>query len=219
MREIILAAGQGLQLDGDNKLLIQDPLSGKNILDKYLEAFAGMKITIVLGYRSINVMHKYPKLEYIYNRDWAVWNNSYSLSLAITEEPTFVISGDLMIEPNLIKAMKDSGPNIVASRIRDSRTIGALNMKIENNIISEVYEGKLRDINDPEAVGIYKITSSSILRSWKKKCIENKNLFIGQNLPFQLSDTPIESFDIGDFRFDEVNNPLDYIKLLEAQKI
>ena len=92
-------------------------------------------------------------------------------------------------------------------------------MKIENNIISEVYEGKLRDINDPEAVGIYKITSSSILRSWKKKCIENKNLFIGQNLPFQLSDTPIESFDIGDFRFDEVNNPLDYIKLLEAQKI
>ncbi len=219
MRVIILAAGQGLQLDGYNKLLIQDPLSGKNILDKYLEAFAGMKITIVLGYRSINVMHKYPKLEYIYNRDWAVWNNSYSLSLAITEEPTFVISGDLMIEPNLIKAMKDSGPNIVASRIRDSRTIGALNMKIENNIISEVYEGKLRDINDPEAVGIYKITSSSILRSWKKKCIENKNLFIGQNLPFQLSDTPIESFDIGDFRFDEVNNPLDYIKLLEAQKI
>ena len=95
MKVIILAAGQGLQLDGYNKLLIQDPLSGKSILDKYLEAFAGMEITVVLGYRSINVMHKYPSLKYIYNRDWAVWNNSYSLSLAITEEPTFVISGDL----------------------------------------------------------------------------------------------------------------------------
>ena len=43
MRVIILAAGQAVQLDGYNKLLIKDPESGASILDKYIEAFNGFQ--------------------------------------------------------------------------------------------------------------------------------------------------------------------------------
>ena len=65
MRVIILAAGQAVQLDGYNKLLIKDPSTKKTILDMYLEAFQGHDVTIVLGYRAINVMHEYGDLNYI----------------------------------------------------------------------------------------------------------------------------------------------------------
>ena len=164
MRVIILAAGQAVQLDGYNKLLIKDPSTKKTILDMYLEAFQGHDVTIVLGYRAINVMHEYGDLNYIYNSDWAVSNSSYSLSLALNEEPCFVISGDLFIEPELISSIDKAGPNIIATIKNDSRTSSALNVTQDSEgNIKEIYQGKLRNSSDPEAVGIYKISSKEIL--------------------------------------------------------
>ena len=214
MRVIVLAAGQGFQLDGFNKLLIRDPVDNKLIIEKYREAFDGMDLSIVLGYRAINVMNKYPDFDYVYNSDWAVTNNSYSLNLSLNDEPCYVISGDLFIEPELVTMLENSGPNLVLTKNRESRSLSALNVSTDNNgYIQELYQGKLREPNDPEAIGIYKISSPEILKKWRRNCREYGNLFAGQNLPYDLK-TPVVNVDIQGHRLDEINTPMDYIRLL-----
>ena len=182
MRVIILAAGQAVQLDGYNKLLIKDPESGDSVLDKYIEAFNGFNITVVLGYRAINVMHEFPYLDYIYNSEWAVSNSSYSLSLALNQDPCFVINGDFFIEPELISAMQNSDPDIIATLPRESRASNALNVSLDENNVIDIYQGKLKEASDPEAIGIYKITSQEILEAWRYNCINHSDLYVGQNL-------------------------------------
>jgi|TARA_B100001059_G_C17809085_1_gene571099 choline kinase len=214
MRVIILAAGQGYQLDGFNKLLIRDPLDNHRIFDKYIAAFSGMDITVVVGYRAINVMQQYPDYNYIYNQDWAVTNNSYSLSLALSEEPCYVISGDLFIQPELIRFLEESEPDLVLTQNRENRTMSALNVRMDDDqIINEVYQGKLLNPLDPEAIGIFKITSSELLKEWNRNCRKYRNLFVGQNLPYHIQ-KPIKAIDIGNHRICEINTPMDYIRLL-----
>jgi choline kinase len=214
MRAIILAAGQALQLDGYNKLLIKDPVDGRTILAKYLEAFDGFEITVVLGYRAINVMHEYPQLNYAFNSEWAVSNSSYSLSLALTDEPCYVISGDFFIEPTLIKAMDKIKGNVVGTLHRENRTLNALNVTTDpDGKIKDIYQGKLKNSHDPEAIGIYKVTSRSLLKSWRKNCVNHSNLFIGQNLALESSEA-LRTFDLANHRLEEVNTPLDYMRIL-----
>tara|TARA_Y100000768_G_C23961321_1_gene675538 strand:+ start:1291 stop:1959 length:669 start_codon:yes stop_codon:yes gene_type:complete len=215
MRVIILAAGQAVQLDGYNKLLIKDPESGDSILDKYLKAFEGFDVTIVLGYRAINVMHEYPDLDYEYNSQWAVTNSSYSLSLTLNQEPCFVINGDFFIEPELVSAMQNSDPDLIATLPRESRASNALNVSIDEGNVIDIYQGKLKQTSDPEAIGIYKITSREILKTWRYNCINHSDLYVGQNL-ISNSNHNLKSFDVSSFRVDEVNTPLDYLRILQA---
>lgn len=215
MRVIVLAAGQGYQLDGFNKLLINDPRDGSTVIDKYIRAFEGMQITVVVGYRAINVMNRYRHLDYVFNPNWAVSDNSYSLSLAISEEPCYVIFDDLFIEPELIEMLEKAGPDLVLTAKRENRLPNTLNCSLdETNRILEVYPGKLKSLSDPETLGLYKISDLELLIGWKRNCVQYPNLFIGQNIPLDAA-TPIYSADLGSHRLDEVNTPLDYIRLLQ----
>jgi choline kinase len=217
LRVIVLAAGQGYQLDGFNKLLIKHPIDGKCIVERYLEAFKGKNITFVVGYRAINVMHSYPRLDYVYNDSWAVTNNSYSLSLAISDEPCYVLSGDLLFNPELISKLDVSAPDLVVSQMRNNRTLSAINIAInKNQVINEAYQGKLKSVNHPEAVGIFKISNPKLLASWKRNCIEYGNLFVGQNIPFEEG-IDVLSYDLLNFKIDEVNTVMDYMRLLKVK--
>jgi choline kinase len=69
---------------------------------------------------------------------------------------------------------------------------------------------------DPEAVGIFKITDSELLRQWKKNCLTNKNVFSGINLPLNIK--TISAVDITNLFFHEINTPLDYLSLLKKIK-
>jgi len=218
MRLIIMAAGQGYKLDGFNKLLLRDARDGQTVLDKYLQAFRGKDVTVVTGYRAINIMHQYHDLQYIHNPEWAVSNNSHSLSLVITDEPCYVISDDFFIEPGLIEYLDGAGPDLVLTEIRENRILTALNCICdESRTVQEVYQGKLRSQSDPEMIGIYKISDPQILQGWRKNCIEYPNLFVGQNLPMDPA-RPISAVDLGPHRFVEINTPLDYIRLLHDEK-
>ncbi len=213
MRAIILAAGQGFKLDGCNKLLLKDPKSGERIIDQYLRFFNHMDITVVVGYKAIEVVQIHPNLNYVYNSNWQITNNSYSLSLALDENPCFVLSGDLFLDENLIDAMADGAPNCLLTEKRENRELNSLNCILnEHQEIKELYQGPRRHKEDPEAMGIYKICNRDILRIWKKNCLEHPNLFCGQNLRFDIS--PISSFDIGSLRLDEVNTVLDYLRII-----
>lgn len=215
---IILAAGQGFQLDGFNKLLIRDPLTKKKILDIYLDIFKNYKITIVLGFRAINVMHEYPKLNYIFNPRWATTNNSYSLSLALSNNPVIILSGDLIFEKKLIHDLINCNHNSVVTKNNFNRNSNSLNAIIDKKKnIKNIYQGKIKSINDREAMGIFLIKDRKILNEIKDKCNVNKKGFVAENLPFNKWE--FKNFDATNYRLDEINNPEDFLSIKKKYNI
>ena len=218
MKVIVLAAGQGYHLDGFNKLLLKHPITNERIIESYIRLFGRDNLHFVLGYRAINVIHNYSNLNYIYNSDWAIANNSLSLSIVLDETPCIVLSGDLFLDDSLVEKILKGPPNLTVTKNNDARSSSSLNI-IKNNssIISEIYQGKLKNPRDLEAMGIYKICDESLLKSWKKKCLKNKNLFVGQNLDFSKSN--IYSLEIFGNDLFEINHPDDYLRYLDSQRL
>lgn len=211
MRLIVLAAGQGFQIDGLNKCLIRDPLDGRTILEKMIRAFPECRVTVVVGYRAIEIMQAYPHLDYVLNPDWAVTNNSYSLALALNEEPCYVTSGDLLFEPELVTEL-DRGPgDLVVTECRENRIQSAVNCRVANGRLLELYQGHIRAPEDPEAIGLFKLSHPDLLRAWKANCLKHGNLFVGMNLPVGENGPPVVIVDKGGHPFDEINTPLDYL--------
>ncbi len=216
MKAIILAAGQSLLLDGFNKLLIKDPKSGKNVLDNYIEIFGSENITVVVGYRAIEIMSLYPQLTYIHNADWAVTNNSGSLALVDEMVPSYVLSSDFFIHQSLIEKMEAAGENLVLTAHRESRTTAALNCNMSSGCINAVYNGRVQRLTDPECMGVIKITDVNLMATWIKNCRKNSEKFVAENLEFD-GPVAVENFDLGDEPFYEINKVSDYINFLSQR--
>lgn len=212
-RAIILAAGQGFQLDGMNKALIRHPGTGKTILDHAVEAFAGKKITVVVGFRAIQIMESYPMLDYVINPDWALTSNAMSLGLALTEDPCYVVSGDIFFSKDLIEELDAAPANLVLTDNRENRSLTAVHcITDDDGRVIETYQGPVRDILHPEAIGLFKISDRNALREWRKLCIRHGNLFAGQVLP--CDHVPVKSYPLHEHMFEEINTPADYLRLL-----
>ena len=217
-RAIILAAGRGHQLDGINKILIRHPTTGMTILDHTISAFARKKITVVVGFRAISIMQKYPQLDYVINHDWALSNNAMSLGLALDNEPTYVISGDIFIDDNLIRELDECGPNLALTEHRANRMLTAIHCVLrEDKTIAEVYQGAVRDMNHPEAIGLFKISDAELLQRWKHLSVRHGNLFVAQTLPFD--GIPIDSILLKNHTFKEINTPADYLRFIQECRI
>jgi len=215
VRLIILAAGQGFKLDGFNKILLKDPVTKKTILDYYLEYFSDCEITVVVGYRSITIMNEYPQLNYIYNKDWRIKGNSYSLALALTEEPCIILPSDLFFDKDLAHLIKKAPNNMGLTMNTENRTIQSLHCNVENGKIASVYKGNAQP-NDPEVMGVFKITNKEILKKWRKNCIVNDSISIGENLPIQKYD--IFAVDKQDSLLYEINTPNDYVSFINLRR-
>lgn len=215
-RVIILAAGKSQQLDGISKALIRHPGTGRTVLDYAIEAFAGKRITVVVGFRAIHIMQNNPKLHYVHNPDWALTNNAMSLGLALGDEPTYVVSGDIFVDRALIQRLDRAAPDLALTSDREKRSLTAIHCVTDaEGGIKETYQGPVRDMAHPESVGLFKISSPTLLRTWQRRCLQHANLFAGQLLPCQ--EGPIESVRLHDDElFHEVNTPTDYLELLEA---
>jgi len=207
-----LAAGRGYHVDGANKLLIKHPHTGLTLLQHALRAFEGKKVTVVVGYQSIQVMQDYPQLDYVLNEDWALTNNASSLGFSLTEEASYVVSGDMVFSQELIREL-DRGPeDLVLVEPRENRTLSAVHCIVQNDIVQETYQGPVRSASHPEAIGLFKISSPSILREWKRQSLKHSNMFVGQTLPCDIK--PISAHPLGEHEFVEINTPTDYLNLL-----
>lgn len=215
---IILAAGKSYQLDGINKALITHPITKKTVIDHAIEAFPEKKITVVVGFRAIQIMQKYPHLNYVFNHDWALTNNAMSLALALEDKPTYVMSGDIFIEKKLIDRLDKSTSNLALVSDREKRVLSSIHCVInEKYEIQETYQGPIRNINHPESLGIFKISDINLLKKWKKRSFEHSNLFVGQLLPCDEFKISVEY--LKDELCHEINTPIDYLELLkEGQK-
>lgn len=215
MRLIILAAGQGFKLDGFNKILLKDPVTKKTILDNYLEYFSDYDVTVVVGYRSITIMNEYPQLDFIYNKEWRLKGNSYSLALALTEEPCIVLPSDLFFDEDLAKLIKSAPDNSALVANTENRSMQALHCNIKDDIIAKIYSGNPKP-SDPELMGVFKIINKQILRKWRKNCLMNDNVFIGKNLPIKEND--IFAVDKQDHLLYEINSPNEYIGFINLRR-
>lgn len=213
MRAIILAAGESMLLDGFPKLLVKDPLTNKTILDYYLDAFKNMEVTVVVGYKAMEVINQYPKLNYIYNPHWATTNNSGSLSLALDNEPCVVVSDDIFLKKDLIKQIIQFSEDIVLTSVNESRSITSLNCVLDGSKVSELYTGPIKKVTDPEAIGVYKISTVNVLKKWNKNCMKYPNLLIGENLP--IKEAEILYYDLGENYFFEINTINDYLRFID----
>src|SRR4051812_20177232 len=131
MRVIILAAGQGFMLDGMVKCLVRAPHDGRPLLEKAVEAFSGQRITVVVGFRAVAIMEAFPELDYVYNADWATTNNAHSLGLALNDEPSYVLSSDLVFEPELVRELDQGSPDLVLTERRENRILTSVNCALE----------------------------------------------------------------------------------------
>ena len=216
-RAIILAAGKSLQLDGESKALIRHPSTGRTILDYAIEAFAGKRITVVVGFRAIQIMQAYPQLDFVHNPEWALTNNAMSLGLALTDEPCYVVSGDIFLDPALIRRLDDDVDDLVLTSDREKRSLSAIHCILdESEEVVETYQGPIRSIKHPESIGLFKISSPDLLRQWRRRCVEHANLFAGQLLPCNAAS--VKATPLRNEFFYEVNTPTDYLELIEASR-
>jgi choline kinase len=214
---IILAAGRGHQVDGLAKVLIRHPVTGRTILEHAVAAFGSKRVVVVVGFRAVQVMESAPGLDYVINQDWALTSNAMSLGLALGDEPTYVVSGDIFFNRDLIDHLDTLGPNLVLSEARENRSLSAVHCVLrEDQSVVETYQGPVRSAAHPEAIGLFKISDADLLRRWKRVCIGHGNLFVGQTLPCDGS--AVHAAPRGDFEFTEVNTPADYLRLLERTR-
>lgn len=214
---IILAAGRGHQVDGLAKVLIRHPATGRTILEHAVEAFAGKRVVVVAGFRAVQVMESAPQLDYVVNHDWALTSNAMSLGLALGDEPTYVVSGDIFFDRDLVEHLDALGPNLVLSEARENRTLSAVHCVLrDDQSVAETYQGPVRSAAHPEAIGLFKVSDGDLLRRWKRLCIGHGNLFVGQTLP--CDGATIAATPRGDFEFTEINTPMDYLRLMERKR-
>lgn len=216
-KAIILAAGRGGQADGVAKALIRHPVTGRTALDHALEAFTGKKVTVVVGFRAIQIMETHPEIDYVINHEWAITNNAMSLGLALDDEPTYVASGDIFFERRLIERLDQSFPNLVLTENRENRALSAIHCVLRpDDTVSSTYQGPVRDMKNQEAIGLFKISDRETLRRWKQLCLKHGNLFVGQLLPCE--EAPICAVERAEDAFDEINTPSDYLRLIERKR-
>jgi len=214
---IILAAGRGNQADGVAKALIRHPRTGRTVLDHAIEAFGGKKIVAVVGFRAIQIMETHPEIDYVINHEWAITNNAMSLGRALDEEPSYVVSGDIFLERSLIERLDQCSPNLALTENRENRALSAIHCVLRpDGSVASTYQGPVHDMANPEAIGLFKITSGEILHHWKRLCVKHGNLFVGQVLP--CNEASIFAVDKANAAFDEINTPDDYLRLIERTR-
>jgi choline kinase len=213
---IILAAGQSAESGGYPNILIQHPVTRKTVLDHALEAFKGKKITVVVGHKALQIIDKYPDLNYVLNHQWGITKNSYSLGLALSEEPTYVVSGDIFIGEKLIQRLESLEGDFALTEHRENRSISSINCILDSNgAISSTYQGPIQDSSHPEAIGLYRVSDPEVLSIWRSRCLRHNNLHAGQLLPADMGQVLARHIDKNE-EFHEVNSAEDYLNLVKA---
>ena len=213
MRTIILAAGQGYKLGGFNKVLLKDPKTGMSIMDNIINSFSDTEITVVVGFNCTNIMIKYPKLKYIYNKNWHITKDSYSLALALDDKPSYILHSDVIFEENLRESIDNNFENCALLLNNQNRNENSINCSVLDNKIIDVYKGPILKSEDFEFTGIYKVFSEEILNAWKKNCLKNPTKNISENLPYKL-ESEIYPLNAKSIINCKVKTPIDYINYL-----
>jgi len=216
MKLIILAAGDSFELDGFNKLTIKHPKFNMSIIEIYRKVFKVDKIQVIVGFRAMNIMNDFPEFEYILNDKWQTTGSAYSLSLALDEHPSIVISSDFIFNPYQSEKLDSKEDNVAFIKKSESKRLSSLKCEIDDKKIVNVYRGKSKEIHHNELIGMFKISDPQILNDWKLLSMNNPSKYAGETLPFD--NYSINYKILHSDTLYEINTPSDYINLLKKYK-
>jgi len=221
MRAIILGAGSGSRLGGYNKLLIKDkdgcPILGRMMTD--LSRIGIYDITVVVGYKAINVMSQYPRFKYIINPIFDITNSAYSTALAFQEDssPAILIYGENIYPISPFGSMnKEEDLMLVSSQtIADKHATGPIFDK--DGYIIGVREG-IGTI--PESIGVFTFNNKHIIYGLINRGMELRDKYMGLVLheALALAQPTMKAVDYP-YRKFEFDTPQDYLNYLNSNEI
>jgi choline kinase len=212
MRAIILAAGVGRRIKEETKntpkcLLKVD---GRSILDMQVDALKGYDITIVVGYEAGQIMEKYPRLNYVFNPDFASTNTIYSLCLALDHKDTLVLNGDVVFDPKILAMLGKPNCAAVEFKTVDPEEV---QVKIDEEIIRI---GK-NISGEAEAVGIYRF-SGNFCQKLKEQMKEMERTLYYEDAVDKILPFDFHPADIKGLLAKEVDTPADYREAIKRYK-
>lgn len=214
---IILAAGRGGQADGMAKCLIRHPRTGKTVIDHAITAFQGKKITVVVGFRAIQVMDHYPELNFAINENWVGTGNAASLACALSDEPTYVVQGDVFLSEDLVAELEVIEHDFALTSNRENRIPQAIHGVLdEKQNITSAYQGRIRDQANPELLGLFRVSTPEALDVWRRNSRNHSQMFASTTFPF--SEFPIRAHDLSGHEYPEINTPSDYLRLIKESR-
>jgi choline kinase/phosphorylcholine metabolism protein LicD len=224
MKILILNAGKGNRLspltDNTPKCLLE--VDKKEILGWQLDIisyFNPEEIIIVCGYKKEMikdfVAKNYSKLKvsFIENSNYENTNNNYSLKLALKfvndTDNIIILNGDVIFYKDILKTLYKSNFNCVAT-IKKECDNEDMKVVVENDLVNnvkkvislnkDIISG---DIIEGQAVGIYRINNTKIL----KKCVDdcNDNDFFNSAINKMAMLDKIYSVDITNYPSIEID--------------
>lgn len=228
MRAIILGAGSGSRLGGYNKLLIKDK-NGCFILGRMmndLNRIGIYDITVVVGYKAIDVMGRYPHFKYIINPIFDVTNSAYSTALAFQNDnsPAILVYGEnIYPRGNPFESMnKKEDLMLVSSQtIADQHATGPI--FDENNYVVGMREG-LGAV--PESIGVFTFYNRYIIKGLIDFGLKLKDKYMAWALHEALGlIEPTANNLVGmravdyPYRKFEFDTPQDYLDYLRSDEI
>ena len=154
MKYIVLAAGKGIESIQDESSLLKCLVSlqnNKNIIDNILDIASELKIkdlSIIGGYKILEIMKQYPQLKYFYNEKWEETNSLYSLSKAIEymDDDILISYSDTLYTKETIEKIiqKNEKINIVYDSYWKKRYEGKPYIDNEVEKIYKLHENQLK---------------------------------------------------------------------------
>lgn len=218
MRIVALADGFDISLDGSLVPLLRHPVTDMTVVDSLLATFSDCDINMVVGYRAPELLSAYPGLRYIYNEKWPETNSAYSLALALEACPTLVLPLNTYADQRLAAFAELPYPDIALCSVDENRASGSINAVLTDTALAEIYSGSLRNILDPELIGIYRISTPEILAEWRQRGLKYPHLTYNQTLP--IADTLPPILCQAQPREDQITRIRcigDYLRLWEAK--
>ena len=182
------------------------------MIEMYKSLFKTENICIVVGYRALEVMSKYPDFDYVYNSKWKETGNSFSLALALDNTSSVVISSDLFISEKAVNELLSTECNSALIKNQENKRSKGLVCKMEGGQVEQIMPLQ-KGIQGPELCGVFKIIDKKTLQKWKKNCFNNPSLFAGENLPL---DEQMDLVNTDDKELYEVDTPEEYIIRLKS---
>ena len=154
MKYIVLSAGKGIESIQDESSLPKCLVSlqnNKNIIDNILDIASELKIkdvSIIGGYKILEIMKQYPQLKYFYNEKWEETNSLYSLSKAIEymDDDIIISYSDTLYTKETIEKIiqKNEKINIVYDSYWKKRYEGKPYIDNEVEKIYKLHENQLK---------------------------------------------------------------------------
>lgn len=219
MKTIILAAGMGVSLDGANRLSLTISSDGETVFERLRNQFSD-DLTIVVGYRAADVISSTYSAKHVLNPFWHETGSAYSAFLGLeavdpvnASDKICIIPSDLIFSEQAVEQVKQSNTPAVFGLRTEFRSPESANLELNGNVISAVYSGHIKNVNDPMFRGPI-IFNGELLTQIKEVCRNNSELSLVEAII--ACEVDFNFGELSELDVFEINSVNDYLSAKAA---